>query len=88
LRIALLVTKIDEANDPEKSLAAWRRLAALLKPQTDGWYESKYHVALMLERLGRREEAKKMLLYLKTIPPGWEQSDWKDRFERLLQRCQ
>lgn len=84
LRIARLLT-IEETN-PAKPLAKWRQLAAQLKPQSDGWFEAKYNVGVLLEKTGEADEARKMLQYMQAIPPGWENSHLKDEFNKLLQR--
>jgi hypothetical protein len=84
LRIARMLTA--QQADPAKPLGKWRQLAAQLKPQSEGWFEAKYHVALLLVRSGEKEEARKMLEYMKAIPPGWENSHLRTEFDQLLQR--
>jgi hypothetical protein len=84
LRIARILTATE--SDPEVPLQKWRRLAAQLKPNTDSWFEAKYHVALLLDKAGEKTEAKKMLEYMQAVPPGWENSLFRDEFNQLLQR--
>lgn len=84
LRIARLLTKME--TDVAVPLKKWRQLAAQLKPNSDSWFEAKYNVALLLEKSGEKAEAKKMLEYMKAIPPGWENSQLREEFNRLLQR--
>jgi hypothetical protein len=55
-----------------------------LKPQTSAWFEAKSETARLLIQAGQRDEARKFLQYLKAVPPGWEQSDRREQFERLL----
>lgn len=72
------VSKGDEA------LKMWRSIASRTKQQTDAWFEAKYNVARLLHESGKSSEASRMLKYIKAVPPGWENSDLKDGFERLL----
>ena len=87
LRIARLLTRVFANQEPAKPLAKWRRLATQLKPHTPNWYEAKLQVASLLEKSGKKQEARKLLEYLKAVPPGWEQSHLKDEFDRLLAKC-
>ena len=84
LQIARLLTRAHQADSPQKPLIHWRRLAAQLKPHTKNWYEAKYHVALLLEKSGQKADARKLLEYLQAIPPGWDNSAFKNKFEQLL----
>jgi hypothetical protein len=84
LRIARLVTKLE--TDVSEPLKKWRQLAAQLKPNSESWFEAKYNVAQLLEKSGEKAEAKKMLEYMKAIPPGWENSQLRDEFNQLLLR--
>jgi len=68
----------------ENALKLWRSIASRTKQQTSAWFEAKYNVARLLHESGKSSEAAKMLRYIKTVPPGWEGSDLKDKFERLL----
>jgi tetratricopeptide (TPR) repeat protein len=87
LRIARLLTRVYGNQEPAKPLAKWRRLAGQLKPHTPNWYEAKFQVASLLERSGKKQEARKLLEYLKAVPPGWDQSHLKEEFDRLLAKC-
>jgi thioredoxin-like negative regulator of GroEL len=84
IRIARLLTV--QESDPARPLTKWRQLAAQLKPQSDGWYEAKYNVAVLLDKSGESEAARKMLQYMQAIPPGWENSHLRDDFDKLLRR--
>lgn len=86
LRIARLLVRTKGDQDPAVPLAKWRHLSAQLKPHSDGWYEARYNTALMLEKMGQPEDARKLLQYLQAIPPGWENSRLKKDFEELLKR--
>jgi len=86
LRIARLMSQLKGDQEPALVLAQWRKLAAQLQPQSDGWFEARYQTALMLEKMGQGDEARKLLQYLQAIPPGWENSRWKPEFESLLKR--
>ena len=68
----------------ENALKLWRSIASRTKQQTAAWFEAKYNVAKLLHESGKSSEASKMLKYIKAVPPGWEDSELKPRFERLL----
>jgi TolA-binding protein len=87
-RIALARTAGSSAEPEHQSLAlaTWRTVAAGTRPQSDEWFEAKYQVARLLLESGNRDEAAKLLRYLKTVPPGWDGSSLKPLFEQLLQQ--
>ena len=68
----------------ESALKMWRSIASRTKQQTSAWFEAKYNVARLLHESGKSPEASKMLKYIKAVPPGWEDSELKPRFEKLL----
>ena len=68
----------------ESALKLWRSIASRTKQQTSAWFEAKYNVARLLHESGKSSEASKMLKYIKAVPPGWEDSELKPKFERLL----
>ena len=76
------------ATDPKKPLAKWRRIAARLKPNTPNWYEAKYEAARLLVESGDSAAAMKLLKYIQAIPPGWDKSPWKPKFEQLLRKSE
>ncbi len=71
-------------ESPERALDAWRRLAAQVKPGSEAWFESKYEIARLLAVTGQPSDALKLLKYIQAIPPGWNQSAIKQKFETLL----
>ena len=70
-----------------EAIKQWRTIASRTKPQSGIWFEAKYNVAKILATQKKKEEAKKLLQYIKAIPPGWDNSDLKEQFESLLRRC-
>ncbi len=87
LRIARLITREFSRSDPEKAISTWRRLAIQLKPHTANWYEAKFNIAALLEQSGKKAEARKLLEYMQAIPPGWDNSDLRESFDQLLNKC-
>ena len=71
---------------PEAALKLWRTIASRTKAQSNAWFEAKYNVARLLASSGQREEAAKMLKYIKAIEPGWRESRLSGKFDRLLQK--
>ncbi len=82
LESARALSELVEA--PERALDAWRRLAAQVKPGSEAWFESKYEIARLLDVTGQSGDALKLLKYIQAIPPGWNQSAIKQKFETLL----
>ena len=75
---------------PERQTAAltqWRRIAAGVKDHSAVWYESKFNVARLLLAIDQKTDARQLLEYIQSIPPGWSQSELKSEFEALLLRC-
>ena len=71
----------------EKGLAQWRWVAKRSRPRTDSWFEAKYESARILVRTGKQSDAKKLMEFIKAVPPGWENTKFEDRFENLLLQC-
>ncbi len=92
IRHAQLQTRAAQVGATPGSMAAalssWRKIANQLRPYTPAWFQSKYHVALLLESQGKRDEALQLLKYIQAVPPGWDQSEWADEFAALLAKCQ
>jgi hypothetical protein len=71
-------------TDPKVALDKWRRVAARLRSYSPYWYEAKYEVARLLIESGDSAAATKLLKYIQAIPPGWDKSPFKSKFEQLL----
>lgn len=79
---------VSDKQSQDAALQQWRIIARGSRPQSDRWFRAKYKVAEILYHLGQKDDARKLLLYLKETPPGWEQSTLKQPFESLLLKCQ
>lgn len=84
LQVQLSLAEVSEGAD---ALKQWRSIAARTPAQSSAWFEAKYNVARLLYEDDKRAEAAKMLKYIKAVPPGWEASDLKPKFEKLLKDC-
>lgn len=69
----------------EAALAAWRKLNPRLQPRSSPWFEARFETARLLLATGQKVEAKKMLEFLQAVPPGWKDSEWAERLDRLLE---
>ena len=56
-----------------------------LKAYTPNWFEAKLNVAQLLANSGKKAEALRLLKLLKEVGPGWEGSELKREFEKLLE---
>jgi len=86
IQLAQAMTKAYGKSDPEKPINQWRRLASRLRPESDNWFLAKYNVANLLHSSGKREDALKLLKYIKANPPGWDESKLKSEFDSLFQK--
>ena len=75
-------------SQPEKPLDHWRRVVPKLKSHTKHWYEAKYNIALLLHQMGESDRAVKLLKLLRSVGPGWDDSELKSEFESLLKSAQ
>ena len=86
IQLAQAMTKAYSKTDPEKPINQWRRLASKLRPETDNWFLARYNVAKLLYGSGKREDALKLLKYMKANPPGWDESKLKSEFDSLFKK--
>ena len=86
IKLAQAMTAAYGKSDPEKPINQWRQLARRLRPESDNWFMAKYNVAELLHRSGKRDEALKLLKYIKANPPGWDNSKLKPDFDSLFQK--
>ncbi len=84
MQLARSMTAQNRISNPEKPLNHWRRLLRKLKSHSPDWYEAKYNVAMLLHETGKSAEAVKLLKLLRDVSPGWDDSQFKSRFESLL----
>ncbi len=82
-----VLVALAEISDGAEALKLWRSIAARSSAQSQVWFEAKYNVAKLLHDSGKSAEAEKMLKYIKAVPPGWEKSELKSEFEKLLRAC-
>ncbi len=87
LRRAMARSLGEPSGDPEKALGQWRWIASRTRNGTESWFEAKYQSARMLVALGRKQEAQKLLRFIKAVPPGWEKSKYRNLLEKLLLEC-
>ena len=86
IKLAQAMTVAYGKSNPEKPIKQWRRLASRLRPESDNWFMAKYNVAELLHRSGKRDDALKLLKYIKANPPGWDNSKLKPEFDSLFQK--
>lgn len=68
----------------DQAIAQWRVVGAGSPPRSEAWFAAKFELARLLLQQDKLDEAEKILRYLKTVPPGWDQSSLKNDFEQLL----
>ncbi len=85
-RLGELLVSQAESNPAARdaALRQWRKIAAGARPHTGDWYLAKLQVTQLLVAAGREAEARKLLEFMRAVPPGWSQSPLADQFERLL----
>ncbi len=88
VRLARTLSSDTSGTWTDRAMAAWRAVANGSQPRSDAWFEAKLGLARLMIRGGHLDDARKFLLYLKTVPPGWDQSSLKKDFETLLAQAQ
>ena len=86
--LAGALARSNNSQDWEEGLTRWRQLAQGSLPHSDRWFRAKYQTALMLDKLGRKDEAIRLLRFTKETPPGWQEAPNRDAFEALLKKIQ
>ena len=86
--LASVLSQSKDKSDWEESLTRWRQLAQGSLPNSERWFRAKYHTAAMLDQLGRKDEAVRLLRFTKETPPGWDAAPNRDELEALLKRLQ
>lgn len=80
---------LSRSNHPTDTAAAvsqWRKIGSLTPKNSDPWFEAKYYLADAQRRLGKNEEAWRLLQYVKqTESAAWQKNSQRDQLERLLQ---
>ncbi len=84
----LLARSVSDDSILPATLAQWRKLAATTPPHTNDWYDAKLNVARLLVASSKQDEARKLLQYLKAVPPGWTNSKRTGEFEKLLEELE
>ncbi len=97
----LLLDGDDDKESQERALVQWRKIDRASRPRSDRWWKAKYSIALAQYNLSRyyktrnaeqatllKNRAEQLLQYLKAMPPGWENSALKAKFEQLLKSCE
>ena len=70
----------------EAALNQWRKVARASRKQTAGWFTAKYYVAKLLNDQGKREDALKLLNFIRAVPPGWDKAPNATDFNLLFQQ--
>ncbi len=88
VRLARMLSTDTTGMWADRAMTAWRAVAAGSQPRSEAWFESKLGLARLMIQSGKTQDAKKFLLYLKTVPPGWDQSPLRNDFEVLFSEVQ
>ncbi len=84
LRIQLAFARALTKNGDDQAIQQWRRLAKKVKNGGETWYQAKYNVVALMVADEQPEEARKLVEYLSATTPGWSDSGWSKKFERLF----
>jgi hypothetical protein len=88
VRFARMIARDSSTQWAQKGVELWRAIGASAPPRSDVWFTAKLELARLLVAQDKWDDAEKVLLYLQTVPPGWEQSKLKSEFESLLGEIQ
>lgn len=80
------LSRSNHPTDTEAAVSQWRKIGSLTPKNSDPWFEAKYYLADAQRRLGKNEDAWKLLKYVKqTESAAWQKTPQRDQLERLLQ---
>jgi tetratricopeptide (TPR) repeat protein len=66
-----------------EAVGIWRRIASLNKPGSAAWCEARYHVARISMKMGKTDEAEKLLKVTRLLYPTLGTPEIRDRFTEL-----
>ena len=81
--LARVLAESSEKEDLETALGIWRKILAQSRSGSEPWLEAKYQIPRCYLALGDRERARTLLELMQAVPPGWQESTWKTRFDAL-----
>jgi TolA-binding protein len=84
---ASLLLEAERTDLLEQALGQWRAIAARCVPRSKDWFRAKYSVALAQFRLGKRQDAARLIRYLQ-LTEDLSESGLERPFLDLLARCQ
>jgi predicted Zn-dependent protease len=85
---AELLVASDDRQSLAAALAQWRAVLRRSRPQSPGWFDAKYGVAMAHYRLGQKDEAAQIIQLLLAVHQELGGMQQKRRFLDLLERCQ
>jgi hypothetical protein len=85
---AAVLTQSGDEKWLRLGLDQWRLILRNIEPKTPLWYRARYQVALAHHDLGEKDEAAKVIRYLKILSPDLGGPEMKARFLTLLEKCQ
>ena len=84
IQLAYARSLANDENQVNKALVTWRRLASKVKKGSDAWYEAKLEIVKLMGLSGKMEDAIKLVKYLEATTSGWQESEWKSKFDAWL----
>ncbi|MBN1588674.1 MAG: hypothetical protein JW888_04090, partial [Pirellulales bacterium] len=85
---AQLLAARDDRPSLEAAQMEWREVERRSKPGGPRWFRAKYAVAELHLRLGRADQAERMVRLVALLHPELGGETMKHRFEQLLRRCE
>jgi len=67
----------------EEALATWRKFSKGFKTGSHYWFESRYHTAKVLNRLGQRDKACEITTMIEVLHPELRDVQFKEKFTAL-----
>jgi len=73
-------------SDWEQALGRWRLIASRTPKNSPAWFRAKYYVASMLSKMGKHQQARELLEFIKAVGSGWSGSELQSEFDELFRR--
>lgn len=85
--LAAAMSAATDGTALEAALAQWREVERKSRPGSDRWFRARYAVAELYERMGRGEQAVKLIELMRVLYPAMGGPELKGQFDAVYERC-
>jgi tetratricopeptide (TPR) repeat protein len=70
----------EQGEEWEEALSTWRNFSGGFKTGSHYWFESRYHTAKVLNKLGKRDKACEITTMIEVLHPNLRDEQFKKKF--------